>query len=277
MSRPILALALLLVLSGCAAQPVVQMPVEVTRVVQQEVTREVVRVQTQVVVVTATPESAPPTVAPKLEPTATSAPTVAPEPTAIPEPTAVPAPTAAPPLEPGEAVPGQIVRTIRIFDIPNEFEGKEVISADPGSTIDVLYRGGQWYQVQGESTSGDSFTGWVYKDWIKIAPEDEARLEPNPDPLPVVVSKVNSTLGNDGRWYWSGTVMNIGSQTAYDVQVEIQLNGFVAGSETVNDRQSVFVKTRNLDPGQSATFMVSTKYASGREVTYSSRVLWTER
>jgi len=277
MSRPILALALLLVLSGCAAQPVVQMPVEVTRVVQQEVTREVVRVQTQVVVVTATPEPAPPTVAPKLEPTATSAPTVAPEPTAIPEPTAVPAPTAASPLEPGEAVPGQIVRTIRIFDIPNEFEGKEVISADPGSTIDVLYRGGQWYQVQGESTSGDSFTGWVYKDWIKIAPEDEARLGPNPDPLPVVVSKVNSTLGNDGRWYWSGTVMNIGSQTAYDVQVEIQLNGFVAGSETVNDRQSVFVKTRNLDPGQSATFMVSTKYASGREVTYSSRVLWTER
>jgi len=277
MSRPILALALLLVLSGCAAQPVVQMPVEVTRVVQQEVTREVVRVQTQVVVVTATPEPAPPTVAPKLEPTATSAPTVAPEPTAIPEPTAVPAPTAAPPLEPGEAVPGQIVRTIRIFDIPNEFEGNEVISADPGSTIDVLYRGGQWYQVQGESTSGDSFTGWVYKDWIKIAPEDEARLGPNPDALPVVVTKITQTVGNDGKKYWSGTVMNIGAKAAYDVKVEIQLNGYVAGSETVFDRQSTFVATRNLEPGQAAKFVVATNFTYRDEATYSHQALWTER
>jgi len=167
------------------------------------------------------------------------------------------------------------MRTIRILDIPNEAEGQEVTTAEPGVTVEVLYRGGQWYQIQGESASGETVTGWVYKDWIKIAPEDEVRLQPNPNPLPVIVSKITQKLGNDGKKYWSGTVMNIGMQTAYDVQVEITLNGFVAGSKTIFDRQSAPVATRNLKPGQSAKFVVTTAFAYRSEATYSYGVHWT--
>ncbi|NNJ09172.1 hypothetical protein EKD04_002395 [Chloroflexales bacterium ZM16-3] len=278
MSRPILALALTLVLSGCAAAaPTIQMPVEVTRVVQMEVTREVMAVQTQIVVVTATSERALPTTVPTREPTVVSAPTAMPEPTAIPEPTAVPEPTAAPPLPEGESVPGQIMRTIRIFDIPNEFEGREVISADPGVTIDVLYRGGQWYQVQGESKSGNSFTGWVYKDWMSIAPEDAARLQPYPDALPVVVTKITQTVGNDGYKYWTGSIMNIGAKTAYDVQMEISLNGQIGDTETRVDRGTAFVATRNLEPGQAAKFTVRTAWVRTGDAYYDYQVLWTAR
>ncbi len=277
MPRQFLTLALLLTLAGCGAPPAAQSPVEVTRVVQQEVTREVVAVHTQVVIVTATPEPASPTAVATLEPTATEAPTAAPEPTATEAPTAVPEPTAVPLLPEGETVPGRIMRTIRVLDIPNEAEGKMVINAVPGNTVDILYRGGQWYQVQGKSDSGDTVTGWVYKDWIKIAPEDEVRLQPNPAPLPVLITKITQTIGNDGRDYWSGSVMNIGAKTAYDVQMEIQLTGYAGGSQTVADRQSAFVKTRNLEPGQSAKFVVVTRLYSHNDAHYTYKVLWTER
>lgn len=68
-----------------------------------------------------------------------------PAPTA--EPTAVPAPVAVPPLQPGEWGSGQSIRKIRVYDIPNEHEGHEVINADPGVDVRVLYRAGQWYQI----------------------------------------------------------------------------------------------------------------------------------
>lgn len=128
-------------LTACSIQPAAQAPVEVTRVVVQEVTREVVRVETRVVVVTATPEPVTPTSEPTavVEPAAT-APTVA--------------PTAIRALAPGEWVRGEIIRKIRIYDIPNEYEGREVSNADPGTLVRVLHRGGQWYQIEGETTTG---------------------------------------------------------------------------------------------------------------------------
>jgi hypothetical protein len=264
------ALTLFLALSGCAAQPTVQLPVEVTRVVMQEVevTREIVRVETQVVVVTATQEPAPPSVVPTIEPTATAAPT------AIPEPTPVPEPTIAQPLADGEWVDGEIIRTVRIYDIPNEFEGKEVATAEPGIPVRVLYRGGQWYYVESARTS-DAEPGWVYKDWLKIAPEDEARIQPFPRPLPVLVTRLTQTY-RDGKDVWTGTVMNVGSQTAYDVQMEITLSGSVGTTETLNERRASFVDSRNLEPGQSSNFVVVTDWL-GQSVYYSYKVLWTER
>lgn len=61
----------LTMLSACGVLPVTQTPVEVTRVVVvvQEVTREVIRVETRMVVATATPEPLSPT----LESTTTAA------------------------------------------------------------------------------------------------------------------------------------------------------------------------------------------------------------
>ncbi len=288
MSRSLLALALFLTLTGCSAQPAAQAPVEVTRVVKQEVTREVVAVHTQVVVVTATPEPASPTLAATLEPTATSTPTAEPEPTATPEPTAVPEPTVAEvptvvpdptavsALESGEWVPGEIIRKVRVYDIPNESAGHEVINASPGDSVRVIHRGGQWYQVQGESASGETVTGWVYKDWIKIAPGDEVRLQPNPAPLPVLVSKIAQSRSN-GYEFWSGTVMNLGAKTAYDVQVEITIRGSVGSTETRAAQGVAFVATRNLEPGKSAKFRVQTEWIVSDSVYYDYKVLWTER
>ena len=167
------------------------------------------------------------------------------------------------------------MRTIRVLDVPNEAEGKEVISADPGTTVDVLYRGGQWYQVQGK-LAGETVKGWVYKDWIKIAPEDEVRLQTNPAPLPVLVSKIAQSRSN-GYEYWSGTVMNVGAKTAYDVQVEITIRGSVGDTETRAAQGVAFVATRNLDPGKSAKFTVQTKWVPSDGVYYDYKVLWTER
>lgn len=99
---------------------------------------------------------------------------------------------------------GEIIRRIRIYDIPNEYEGREVTNADPGAMVRVLYRGGQWYQIEWETRRGATITGWVYKDWIRIAPEDEARLQPRPQALPVIVSKITQIVGRDGKKYWSG-------------------------------------------------------------------------
>lgn len=271
MFRYVVALAMLVVLSGCTAPSVANVPVEVTRVVKQEVTREVVRVQTQVVVVTATPEEAESVAF--VEPTNTQEPTS--EPTTQPVPTVAAEPTSAPALAVGEYVPGKILRTIRVYDIPNEHEGKEVINADPGITVHVLYRGGQWYQIEAVSTGGETVTGWVYHDWISIAPADEARLQPNPDPLPVVVSKITQTVGNDGKKYWTGTVMNVGAKRASDVQVEISLNGQVGDTATRADRGTAFVATRNLEPGQASKFTVQTDWVRGDNVYYDFRVLWT--
>lgn len=95
-----------MMLAACGAQPAAQAPVEVTRVVVQEVTREVVRVETRVVVVTATPEPVTPTPEPAA---ATAAPTAV----AL-QPTTAPTPTAIRGLAPGEWVKGEIIRKIRI-------------------------------------------------------------------------------------------------------------------------------------------------------------------
>lgn len=140
-----------------------------------------------------------------------------------------------------------------------------------------LSRGGQWYQIEGETSAGETVTGWVYKDWINIAPEDEIRLQPNPEPLPVVVSEITTTIGDDWKQYWSGTVMNIGSKTAYDVQVEISLNGQVGDTETLADRGTAYVVSRNLEPGQAAKFTVQTSWVRDENVFYSYEVRWTER
>ncbi len=258
-----------MMLAACGAQPAAQAPVEVTRVVVQEVTREVVRVETRVVVVTATPEPVTPTPEPAA---ATAAPTAV----AL-QPTTAPTPTAIRGLAPGEWVKGEIIRKIRIYNIPNEYEGLEVINADPGTPVRVLYRGGQWYHIEGETTSGAMIDGWVYKDWIRIAPEDETRLRPHPQALPVIVSKITQTVGRDGKKYWSGTVMNIGAKTAYDVQVEISIRGQVGDTETLAARGTAFVTTRNLEPGQSAKFTVQTAWIADRNVFYSHEVRWTEK
>ncbi|MCS6840228.1 MAG: hypothetical protein NZ699_03950 [Roseiflexus sp.] len=178
---------MIMTLAACGAQPAAQAPIEVTRVVVQEVTREVVRVETRVVVVTATPEP----VAPTSEPTAATA-TVAPRSAMAPTPTALRA------LAPGEWVKGEIIRKIRIYDIPNEYEGREVTNAEPGTQVRVLYRGGQWYHIEGETAGGIPVNGWVYKDWIRIVPEDEARLQPHPQALPVIVSKITQ-FGRERR------------------------------------------------------------------------------
>ncbi len=257
----------MMALAACGVQPAAQAPTEVTRVVVQEVTREVVRVETRVVVVTATPEPVTPT----SEPTAALEPTVMP----APEPTA--APTAISALAPGEWVRGEIIRKIRIYDIPNEYEGREVTNADPGARVRVLHRGGQWYQIEGETSIGVPINGWVYKDWIRIAPEDEARLQPYPRALPVIVSKITQMVGRDGKEYWSGVVMNIGAKTAYDVQVEISIRGQVGDTETLAARGTAFAATRNLEPGQSAKFTVQTALVTDPNVFYSHEVRWTER
>jgi hypothetical protein len=98
-----------------------------------------------------------------------------------------------------------------------------------------------------------------------------------PDPLPVVVTKIKQTIGNDGKKYWTGKVMNIGAKAAYDVQVEISLNGQIGDTETRADRGESFVSTRNLEPNQEATFNVQTAWFPGNEVFYDYRVLWTAR
>ena len=172
---------------------------------------------------------------------------------------------------------GEIIQKIGIYDIPNESEGHEVINASPGTSVRVLHRGGQWYQVEGKATDGTAVQGWVYKDWIRIAPEDEVRIQPNPSPLPVITSKITQSVGSDGKKYWSGTVMNIGTKIAYDVQVEITINGYVTGSQTIVDRQSAFVATHTMDPGQSAEFVVTTVSDNGNDAGYSYDVRWTEQ
>lgn len=282
--RLLIALPLIMILTACgAAQPVAQV-VEVTRVV----TRVVPQIATKIVIVTATPKlsdvtgaltgaSEPTAVAePVPEPTAAPEPPVA-QPTSVPEPTVV-EPTAAPePLAQGDTVPGTIIRTIRVFDIPNEFEGIEVITAKPGDIAQILYRGSQWYQIQGVSTTGEEFKGWVYRDWITIAPEDAARIQAYPEALPVIVTKITQTVGNDGKKYWTGKVMNIGAKPAGDVQVEISLNGQVGDTETRADRGQAFATVRNLDPGQVSTFKVQTAWVQGDNVFYSYKVLWTAR
>ncbi|MGC9038710.1 MAG: hypothetical protein ACP5MJ_04310 [Roseiflexus sp.] len=218
---------------------------------------------------TATPEPVTPT--PELA-AATAAPTaVALQPTTAPTPTAIRA------LAPGEWVKGEIIRKTRIYDIPNEHEGREVINAEPGTLVRVLYRGGQWYHIGGETTGGKIIDGWVYKDWIRIAPEDEARLQSHPQVLPVIVSKITQTVGRDGKKYWAGTVMNIGAKTAYDAAVEISIRSQVGDTETLADRGTAFVTKRNLEPGQSARFTVQTAWITDRNVFYSHEVRWTEK
>lgn len=260
----------MMTLAACGVQPAAQAPVEVTRVVVQEVTREVVRVETRVVVVTATPEPVTPTPEP-------AAATVPPTAAAAPQTTTAPTPTAIRALAPGEWVKGEIIRKIRIYDIPNEYEGREVTNAEPGTRVRVLYRGGQWYHIEGETSLGIPVNGWVYKDWIRIAPEDEARLQPHPQALPVIVSKITQTVGRDGKKYWSGVVMNIGAKTAYDVAVEISIRSQVGDTETLAARGTAFVATRHLEPGQSARFTVQTAWIVNPNVFYSHEVRWTEK
>jgi hypothetical protein len=283
----LIAFPLIVILAACGtAQPVAQAPAEVTRVITQ--------IATRIVVVTATPQPTEPTAAPTNAPEPTAAkptsapeptvvaPTRAPEPTAVPKPTveptaAAPEPTSAPePLAAGETVPGKIVRTITVFDIPNEVEGKHVISAKPGDIVDVLYRGSQWYQIQAVSTADEKITGWVYRDWLSIAPEDAARVQTYPDALPVIVTKIRWSTSN-GYEYWSGTVMNVGAKPASDVQVEISINGQVGDTETRAAHGTAFVAAHNLEAGQASKFTVRTNWVSSDGVFYSHKVLWTAR
>jgi hypothetical protein len=182
MSRPILAFALILVLSGCAAAaPTIKVPVEVTRVVQLEVTREVVAVQTHVVVVTATPESAPPTAAPTLEPIATSTPTAMPEPTTVPEPTVAPTESLPPTVVPTEAPPVPDGPYATVFNGGNVRSQPHV----RGSVLDQIHAGeyvqlklhsvdGKWYRI----VNARDVAGWVSASLLSVAPEMAAQVVP---------------------------------------------------------------------------------------------------
>ncbi len=93
----------------------------------------------------------------------------------------------------------------------------------------------------------------------------------------MIVSKITQMVGRDGKKYWSGTVMNIGAKTAYDAAVEISIRSQVGDTETLADRGTAFVTTRNLEPGQSAKFTVRTTWIGNPNVFSSHEVRWTEK
>lgn len=249
-----------------------------------EVTREVVRIETRVVevtrlvetvvevVVTATPEPATATLQPTPIPEPTVAPTATPVPTSTPVPTPVPTPT----FDPDNAL-GTIIRTIRVYEGPDEHNYPVVIQANPGTEVRVLYRGGQWYQVEGVSKSFDMVEGWVYRDWIDIPPDVDKHIQTYPHAFPVLVGKIEQTVDFDTMTrIWTGKVYNIGAKQARDVQVEISLTGQAAGVQTQADRQTAFVQGRSIEPGKVASFRVETALLSADESVYDAEVLWSE-
>jgi hypothetical protein len=52
-------------------------------------------------------------------------------------------------------------------------------------------------------TADEEGEGWVYRDWISIAPEDAARVQTYPDALPVIITKITQSRSN-GYEYWGG-------------------------------------------------------------------------
>lgn len=194
MSRYFSLLLLAILLTACARPaPAAQVPqmVEVTTVVEVEVTRVV----EQVVVVTATPEPAPPTP----EPTATAAaPTAEPAPTAAPEPTLAPiAPAVAEPgLPVASVLNGGNLRSDTVV-APNTVIGQVCPGDQVAVTGNQQVSGALWYRVKVTTAAANcdpsrvavGTEGWLSSTLISqpsvvAAPNPTPVSEPAPPPAP---------------------------------------------------------------------------------------------
>lgn len=209
----------------------------------------------------------PSVVAPKIADTTAPATRTVVPPTKTPvPPTATIAATATPQPSPtvDPTIRAHAVKDVTVYARPDEAYKKSGVLAS-GNEVAVLYRGGQWFEVQANDVKG-----WVYREWIDLPDEQADRVPTYPDPMPVMVGKVVENY-DYGYATYKGRVLNIGLKNAYRVKVEIE------AFDKDNNRvalDSSFVDGLDLAPGQERSFMIMTE-DNGID-TYILSVTWEE-
>lgn len=235
--RVIIALSTLGLTACTGAPQAAQAPVVVTQLVRETV------VVKQTVVVTAT--ARPATATPK----ATVTPAVTAEPTA--EPTATPQP----------GFEARTTQQASLYGLPDEENYKVRATLEAGTVVQVLHRGGQWFEV---AVNGDQ--GWLYRDWIDL-PADSP-VPTYPESRPILIGKiVQEFLG--GGVVFKGRVLNIGALPAFRVQVEVET--FDTANKRVDLAQGL-TDPSDMAAETFASFSVIT--LTDAWDTYIARVTW---